>query len=111
MLELDRVKRHLRAQNKSERVDANHVQHAFRELVGIAQLPGSSTSARTSRIDQSPYARRASHRATRRGRARQPVAESANVVGARFVRLAGRRSDVQIAEARQQAGDVKRGSS
>jgi transposase len=39
MLELDRVKRYLRAQNKSERVDANQVQLAFRELVGIAQLP------------------------------------------------------------------------
>jgi transposase len=39
MLELERVKRYLRAQNKSERVDANQVQLAFRELIGIAQLP------------------------------------------------------------------------
>jgi transposase len=38
MLELDRVKRHLRAQNKSERVDAAQIQLAFSEL-GIANVP------------------------------------------------------------------------
>ena len=35
LLELERVKRHLRAQNKSERVDANQVQLAFREVASL----------------------------------------------------------------------------
>lgn len=33
--ELERVKRHLRAQNKSERVDADQVQMAFREVASL----------------------------------------------------------------------------
>jgi transposase len=35
LLELERVKRHLRAQNKSERVDADQVQMAFREVASL----------------------------------------------------------------------------
>jgi transposase len=35
VLELERVKRHLRAQNKSERVDAMQVQMAFREVASL----------------------------------------------------------------------------
>jgi len=35
LLELERVKRHLRAQNKSERVDADQVQMAFRQVADL----------------------------------------------------------------------------
>ncbi len=40
LLELERVKRHLRAQNKSERVDADQVQMAFREVADLILPPG-----------------------------------------------------------------------
>ncbi len=39
MLELERVKRHLRAQNKSERVDAAQVQMAFAEVAKLVVPP------------------------------------------------------------------------
>jgi len=39
LLELERVKRHLRAQNKSERVDAQQVQLAFREVADLIVPP------------------------------------------------------------------------
>jgi transposase len=39
MLELERVKRHLRAQNKSERVDAQQVQLAFAEVAKLVVPP------------------------------------------------------------------------
>jgi len=39
MLELERVKRHLRAQNKSERVDAQQVQLAFAEVAKLIVPP------------------------------------------------------------------------
>lgn len=39
MLELERIKRHLRAQNKSERVDANQVQLAFAEVAKLIVPP------------------------------------------------------------------------
>ncbi len=38
-LELERVKRHLRAQNKSERVDAQQVQLAFAEVAKLVVPP------------------------------------------------------------------------
>ncbi|HTV19844.1 MAG TPA: IS66 family transposase [Polyangiaceae bacterium] len=39
LFELERVKRHLRAQNKSERVDAEQVQLAFREVADLIVPP------------------------------------------------------------------------
>jgi transposase len=39
MLELERVRRHLRAQNKSERVDAAQVQLAFSEIANLIVPP------------------------------------------------------------------------
>jgi transposase len=39
MLELERVKRHLRAQNKSEKVDAARVQLAFAEVANLIVPP------------------------------------------------------------------------
>jgi transposase len=39
LLELERVKRHLRAQNKSERIDAEQVQMAFREVASLIVPP------------------------------------------------------------------------
>jgi hypothetical protein len=39
MLELERVRRHLRAQNKSERVDASQVQLAFAEIANLIVPP------------------------------------------------------------------------
>lgn len=38
-IELERVKRHLRAQNKSERVDAQQVQLAFAEVAKLVVPP------------------------------------------------------------------------
>lgn len=53
VLELERVKRHLRAQNKSERVDAAQVQMAFRQVADLilppelaAQIAASENEAR-----------------------------------------------------------------
>ena len=40
MLELERVRRHLRAQNKSERVDAAQVQLAFAEIANNHRAAG-----------------------------------------------------------------------
>ena len=40
LLELERAKRHLRAQNKSEKVDAEQVQLAFREVANLILPPG-----------------------------------------------------------------------
>ena len=55
LLELERVKRHLRAQNKSERVDADQVQMAFREVAALIvpqalaeQIAASENEARES---------------------------------------------------------------
>jgi transposase len=55
LLELERVKRHLRAQNKSERVDADQVQMAFREVASLIvpqalaeQIAASENEARES---------------------------------------------------------------
>ncbi len=55
LLELERVKRHLRAQNKSERVDADQVQMAFREVAELIvpqalaeQIAASENEARES---------------------------------------------------------------
>ena len=39
MLELERVRRHLRAQNKSERVDGAQVQLAFAEIANLIVPP------------------------------------------------------------------------
>jgi transposase len=39
LFELERVKRHLRAQNKSERVDAEQVQMAFRQVADLILPP------------------------------------------------------------------------
>ena len=40
LLELERAKRYLRAQNKSEKVDAEQVQLAFRDVANLILPPG-----------------------------------------------------------------------
>jgi len=47
LLELERAKHHLRAQNKSEKVDAGQVQLAFREVANLILPPGLPSSTST----------------------------------------------------------------
>ena len=67
LLELERVKRHLRAQNKSERVDAYQVQMAFREVADLILPPASAEQ-----IAASENEARADERRRRDGERRGP---------------------------------------
>lgn len=75
LLELERVKRHLRAQDKSERVDADQVQMAFREVASLIvpqalaeQIAASENAAR----DAEQHGRRELERRGPHGRNKLP---------------------------------------
>jgi len=66
LLELERVKRHLRAQNKSERVDAEQVQMAFRQIADLILPPALAEQIAASENDARD-AERAAQGQPRRG--------------------------------------------
>jgi len=67
LLELERVKRHLRAQNKSERVDAEQVQMAFRQVADLILPPALAEQIAASENDAREAEQRAAQGPPRRG--------------------------------------------
>lgn len=67
LLELERVKRHLRAQNKSERVDAEQVQMAFRQVADLILPPALAEQIAASENDAREAEQRAAQGHPRRG--------------------------------------------
>ena len=71
MLELERVKRHLRAQNKSERVDAQQVQLAFAEVAKLVVPAELAQAIADQENEERPEAERAKPRSSH-GRGKVP---------------------------------------
>jgi transposase len=67
LLELERVKRHLRAQNKSEHVDAEQVQMAFRQVADLILPPALAEQIAASENDAREAEQRAAQGYPRRG--------------------------------------------
>jgi transposase len=76
MLELERVKRHLRAQNKSEKVDAQQVQIAFAEIAKLIVPPEIAQAIADQENEEQSKADGDRERAKTRGRhGRGPIPE------------------------------------
>jgi transposase len=67
LLELERAKRHLRAQNKSEKVDADQVQLAFREVANLILPPGLAAEIARSENEEREAERKSRGERERRG--------------------------------------------
>ncbi len=67
LLELERAKRHLRAQNKSEKVDADQVQLAFREVANLILPPGLAAEIARSENEEREAGRKSQSERERRG--------------------------------------------
>ncbi len=67
LLELERAKRHLRAQNKSEKVDADQVQLAFREVANLILPPGLAAEIARSENEEREAERKSQGEKERRG--------------------------------------------
>ncbi len=67
LLELERAKRHLRAQNKSEKVDADQVQLAFREVANLILPPGLAAEIARTENEEREAERKSQGERERRG--------------------------------------------